>query len=265
VPVPPGHVQVTGGYGVFLPLGPISIAAVEAVKQTSIAIEAERSGKKYELTQDDKQQLITAAVGIATMPPGPAYELQVRTGVLYDLDAGAKWSSSGSLKLDTKLRLAHFEKKGPRGLFSPSFDFAIGIGGGKTFISNPIITALTLVKMGNYDRWDLEVPIYLSMEWGEFLRFWVVPKYVYSHTAMDANLVSTSQDVSGIIGDVEVPEEVVTHFGGASVGFGAGYRWVHVMLELTAGYTWCRPHVLGQVRDLGGLTLYPAIGVEVKI
>jgi hypothetical protein len=265
VPVPVGHVRVTGGYGVFLPLGPLVIAAGEAVTQAQNGVRAAQTGQKYQLSDDDKQRILTAGVGIAAMPPGPAYELMIRTGIMFDWDAGLKYSSSGSLKADTKLRLGHFERKGHPGLFSPSFDLAIGIGAGKTFIHNPVITALELARMGNFDRWDLEVPVYLSLTWGEFLRFWVVPKYVYSHTRMDANLVSTSMDVSGIIGDVAVPDGVDTHFGGASVGFGAGFRWVHLMLELTAGYTWCKPHVLGQVRDLGGVTLYPAVGVEVQI
>jgi hypothetical protein len=266
VPVEPGHVQVTGGYGIFLPLGPLGIAAGEAVHQLANSIDAAKNGTKYMLTEDDKQHLITAGVGIGAMPPGPAYELSVRTGITYDWDAGVKWSSTGSLKLDSKIRLGHFERKGgARGLFSPSFDIAIGFGGGKTLIVNPVIDALQFVRMGNFDRWDVEVPVYLSLTWGEFLRFWVVPKYVFSHTTMDANLVQSSMDVSGIIGDVSVPESVDTQFFGASIGFGAGYKWVHLMLELTMGYTYCRPEVLGQVRDLGGPTLYPAIGLEVKI
>ena len=58
---------------------------------------------------------------------------------------------------------------------------------------------------------------------------------------------------------------VNTHFFGSSVGIAAGYKYVWLMLELTAGYTYCRPTVFGRERNIGGLTLYPAIGLQVKI
>jgi hypothetical protein len=264
--VDPGHVQVTGGYGVYLPLGPAVMAVSEGVTQAAKATNAATSGKPYQLSENDKQQLLTAGIGLATMPPGPAYELAVRTGILRDWDAGLKYSTGGSLKADTKFRVLHHEQLGEQGLFSPKFDVALGVGGGKTFLSNPVLSVLEYVKMGDFNRWDAEVPLYISVEWGEILKFWFVPKYVYSHTTMDANLRSTAQLAGAVTGyDLSIPESVDTHFGGASVGVGAGYKWVHLMLELTAGYTYCRPNVLGQTRDLGGVTLYPAVGLEVKI
>jgi hypothetical protein len=266
VPVEPGHVQVEGAYGFNVPLGPTVLAVTEAGKQTKAAIDAASSHQQYMLTEDDKQQLLTAGIALAAMPPGPSYELMVRTGILRDWDAGLKYSTNGALKLDTKFRLLHVQRLGDYSLMAPSFDFALGVGGGRTFLQSPIISALEYVSMGNFNRYDLEVPIYASVSWGDIVRLWVVPKYVYNRTTFDENLVSTSQGASTVVGtDVSLPEIVNTHFVGASVGVGAGYRWVHVMLELTAGYTWCRPYLLGQWRDLGGVTLYPAIGLEVKI
>jgi hypothetical protein len=266
VPVEPGHVQVEGAYGFNVPIGPTVIAITQGVKQTRNAIEAANSHQQYVLSDEDKQQLLTAGIALAVMPPGPSYEVMVRTGILRDWDAGIKYSTNGSLKLDTKFRLLHVERLGDDSLMAPKFDFAIGFGGGKTFLQSPFIDALEYVQMGDFSRYDLEVPVYASVTWGEILKLWVVPKYVYNHTSFDERLVQVSQGVGAVIGqDVSLPEEVNTHFAGASVGIGAGYRWVHVMLELTAGYTWCRPYVLGQYRELGGVTLYPAIGVEVKI
>ena len=41
---------------------------------------------------------------------------------------------------------------------SPSYDFAIGFAGSKYFFSNPVITVLEYVQLGDFSRWDVEVP-----------------------------------------------------------------------------------------------------------
>jgi hypothetical protein len=179
---------------------------------------------------------------------------------------GLRYSTSGSLKADVKYRFLH---RGPRefegGIMTPRYDFAVGLVGSKYFFQSPVITVLEYVQLGDFSRWDMEIPAYFSIEWGEILKFWVAPKYVYSRTTFDEKLVNLSDTASSITNyDVSLPSAVNTHFFGASVGFGAGYRWVHLMLELTAGYTYCRPTIFGQQRNLGGLTLYPAIGLDLK-
>ena len=58
-----------------------------------------------------------------------------------------------------------------------------------------------------------------------------------------------------------VPSSVDSHFVGATVGLSLGYRYVHLFAELTAGNTWSKAQVFGAERDLGGVTLYPAIGI----
>lgn len=267
VPVEPRHVQVTGGYGVYLPLGPAADAVAQGVKQANKAIVAARDHGNYELSEEDAQQIFTAGIGLATMPPGVAYELMVRTGIVQDIDLGLKYSTAGALKLDGKYRFFHRgPEEGAGGAMTPSYDLAIGTGVSKYFFSSPVIEVLEFVQLGDFSRWDFEVPMYFSIEWGKILKFWVAPKYVYSRTSFDGELVELSNEASRYSGyALDLPDVVNTHFFGSSVGIAAGYKWVHVMLELTAGYTYCRPTVFGQVRNIGGLTLYPAIGLQVKI
>ena len=267
VPVEPRHVQVTGGYGLFLPLGPAADAVAQGVKQAEKAIDAAHSDENYQLSEEDAQQILTAAIGLATMPPGFAYELSVRTGIVQDIDIGLKYSTAGSLKLDGKYRFFHRgPEEGGGGVMTPSYDIAIATGVSKYFFSSPVIEVLELVQLGDFSRWDFEVPMYFSIEWGKILKFWVAPKYIYSRTSFDGELVDISHEASRYSGyALDLPSVVNTHFFGSSVGFAAGYKWVHLMLELTAGYTYCRPTVFGQERNIGGLTLYPAIGLQVKI
>ncbi len=267
VPVEPRHVQVTGGYGVYLPLGPAADAVAQGVKQAEKATRAAVEGGNYELTEEDAQQILTAGIGLATMPPGTAYEIMVRTGIVQDIDIGLKYSTAGSLKLDGKYRFFHRgPEEGGGGAMTPSYDLAIATGVSKYFFSSPVIEVLEFVQLGDFSRWDFEVPMYFSIEWGKILKFWVAPKWIYSRTSFDGELVEISNEASRYSEyNLGLPDVVNTHFFGSSVGFAAGYRWVHVMLELTAGYTYCRPTVFGRERNIGGLTLYPSIGLQVKI
>lgn len=267
VPVERGHVQVNGAYGIYLPLGPAADAVAQGVKQAQKAVVAAKENKNYELSEEDAQSILTAGIGLASMPPGAAYEIMVRTGLFEDLDLGVRYSTSGSLKADAKYRFFHHgPEEGEGGVMSPSFDMAIGFGGAKYFFSSPVIEVLEFVQLGDFSRWDVEVPAYFSIEWGQILKFWVAPKYVYSRTSFDGELVDLSHEASRWSHlELGLPDVVNTHFFGSSIGFAAGYKYVHLMLELTAGYTYCRPTVFGQVRNIGGLTLYPAIGLQVKI
>ena len=53
-----------------------------------------------------------------------------------------------------------------------------------------------------------------------------------------------------------------SHFFGSSLGL--GYKVVHLYAEFTVGYSDCRPVLFGQQRELGRVTLYPAIGIAFK-
>jgi hypothetical protein len=44
-------------------------------------------------------------------------------------------------------------------------------------------------------------------------------------------------------------------------GVAVGYKRVFLMLELNAGYTFLRPVLFGERRNLDGFSLYPAIGL----
>ncbi|MFY0577373.1 hypothetical protein ACN28S_26365 [Cystobacter fuscus] len=124
-----------------------------------------------------------------------------------------------------------------------------------------MLDALEIVQIDEFSRWDLEVPVYLSLDLGDIFKLYGAPKYIYSSTSLDSRLVDYSnsgQDVSGF--DVRLPAQVSSHFVGASVGFALGFRYVHLFAELTAGYSSCRPVLFGQERDLGGVIVYPAVG-----
>ncbi|MET0404299.1 MAG: hypothetical protein ABW123_17950, partial [Cystobacter sp.] len=169
---------------------------------------------------------------------------------------------------DGKVRLAHGgdPEDGSRPDYrTRSYDVALGLGLSRHLFRSPVFSALEVVRIEEFSRWDLEVPLYLSMDLGDIFKLYGAPKYIYSRTSLDSRLVDYSragQDVTGF--DLRLPARVSSHFFGASVGFALGFRYVHLYAELTAGYNASRPVLFGRPRDLGGVVLYPAVGLAFK-
>ena len=268
-PLARGQFQVSGSMGVFAPVGQLGTLLSEGIVRGKEINDAIRSGQPYHLEEEEAQRLLGVGMALAVAPPGPANELMIRAGLLESntLDLGLRLSTT-SLRFDGKVRLAH----GGDAEDSPlpehqrkSYDLALGLGYSRHIFKSPVLDALEIVKIDEFSRWDLEVPVYLSMDVGDIFKLYAAPKYIYSRTSLDSRLVDLSregQDVTGF--DLALPAEVSSHFYGASVGFALGYKFVHLYAELTGGYTDCRPVVFGQRRDLGGVTLYPSVGLAFK-
>ncbi|HZH17759.1 MAG TPA: hypothetical protein VE057_25630 [Archangium sp.] len=268
-PLAQGQFQVSGAVGVFTPVGQLGTLINEGIRQGEAIHDTVRSGAPYHLEESEAQRLLGVGMALAVAPPGPANELMIRTGLLESntLDVGLRLSTT-SVRFDGKVRLVHGgtpEDSSLPDYQRKSYDLAIGVGYSRHLFKSPVLDALEIVKIDEFSRWDLEVPVYLSMDLGDIFKLYAAPKYIYSRTSLDSRLVDVSQegqDVSGF--DLSLPAEVTSHFYGASVGFALGFRYVHLFAELTGGYTDCRPVVFGQRRDLGGVTLYPSIGIAFK-
>ncbi|WP_375765116.1 hypothetical protein NR798_25710 [Archangium gephyra] len=268
-PLARGQIQVSGAVGVFTPVGQLGTLINEGIVQGKAIHDTVRSGEPYHLEEAEAQRLLGVGMALAVAPPGPANELMIRTGLLESntLDLGLRLSTT-SLRFDGKVRLAHGgdpEDDSLPDYQRKSYDLALGVAYSRHVFKSPVLDALEIVKIDDFSRWDLEVPVYLSMDLGDIFKLYAAPKYIYSRTSLDSRLVDVSregQDVSGF--DLSLPAEVTSHFYGASVGFALGYKYVHLYAELTGGYTDCRPVVFGQRRDLGGVTLYPSIGIAFK-
>jgi len=262
--IKPGHAQVNLGAGAYVPVGTIGSLVGEGVRQVEAFQASVQSGTPYQVTPEDQQRLLTAAIALAVLPPSLSQELTVRTGILQNWDAGLRYSIN-AVRLDSKYQLVH---QGDDDELAPghrSFDVSVGLGVSRYLFDSPAFDVLDYVQMGDFSRWDLEVPVYVSWEWGEWARAYLAPKYVWSRTELDANLVNTSATASLLLGlDVSAPETVDTHFFGTSAGVMLGYKYAFLVLEMTGGYTLCRPYVLGQRRDLGGLTLYPSAALDFR-
>lgn len=268
-PLARGQLQVSGAVGVFAPVGQLATVIDQGIKQGKAIKNTIESGEPYHLAEEDAQKLLGVGLALAVAPPGTSNELMIRTGLLESnaLDLGLRLSTN-SVRFDTKVRLLHagdpedvpledFKRK--------SFDVALGAAVSRHLFKSPVLDALELVKIDDFSRWDVEIPLYMSVDLGDIFKLYAAPKYIYSRTKLDQKLVDYSRVGQGVTGfDIALPAQVSSHFYGASMGFALGYKYVHLYAELTAGYTDCRPVLFGQQRDLGGVTLYPAIGIAFK-
>jgi hypothetical protein len=262
-----GQVRVAGGTGVYVPLGPALSIVQQGIDQARAIADAQARGEPYSLSAQAREELLTAALALAVMPPWLGWELSARTGVWKDrMDVGLRYSVN-ALRIDAKYRLLH-RGDGPEvsALRRRSFDLAVGIGGSRYLFDNPVLEALEYIDLGDFSRWDLEAPILVSVDLGDVLKLYGGLRYVFSSTSLDARLVGYAAQASDVTGaDLNLPRLVRTHYAGGVAGLAAGYRWVHVMAELNGGYTFCNPILFGQRRALGGPTVYPAVGIAVKL
>jgi|GEM_PF-931212 len=265
-PLARGQVRVSGAAGLFIPAGQLGTLLSQGISEGQSIKDAILAGQAYHLAEADAQRLLGVGLALAVAPPGPSNELMLRTGLLasHDLDVGLRLSTT-SLRFDGKVRLAHGgdpEDDALPDYRRKSYDVALGVGVSRHLFKSPVLDALEIVQINEFSRWDLEVPVYVSLDLGDIFKLYGAPKYIYSRTSLDSRLVDYSQggqDVTGF--DVGLPARVSSHFVGASVGVALGFRYVHVYAELTGGYNACRPVLFGQERNLGGVTLYPAVGL----
>lgn len=257
-PLAPGQVQVTGGMGVFLPVGNLIRVVDTGIDQGEEARDAVEEDRPYTLSEEAQQKLLTAGVALMVAPPGVNPELMVRVGVVDRVDVGVRYSGI-SLRVDGKVLLAHGGDAGR------SYDVALGLGAARHFFSSPVIDVLEVVEMGDFSRYDVEVPLYVSADYGDVFKLYGAPKYVYSHTRLDARLVDYSKQGKPVSGfDATLPATVGSHFFGSTVGMALGYRYVYLFAEVTGGYVRCKPNLLGAERQLGGVTFYPAFGLAIR-
>jgi hypothetical protein len=267
----PGQVRSHWGVGVYLPAGQMANAVSAGVDTAVQGVTAAAKQEQFILTEDTKQQLFTSGIALAVMPPSVQYETGVRVGLVNNLDVGFRYSVS-SVRLDAKWRPFHFGDEDTREKpASRSIDLAIGFGVSKYIFTSPLVEALDYVKLGDFDRWDFEFPLYASVDFNPYFGIYLNPKYTYSVTTMDEELVLISNVANEMVNgqccgevialDTRIPERVDMHFWGGTVGLKAGHPKVYGFLEVTVGYARADTYILGQKRNLGGVMLQPNLGV----
>ena len=152
-----------------------------------------------------------------------------------------------SWRLDTKVRILHSGD----GAEVPenqrrSVDVAVGLAGARHLFKSPVLDVLEIVQIDDFSRWDVELPLYVSTDFGDIFRLYAAPKYIYSRTRLDEKLINFAEQGKDVTGfDVGLPARVKSEFVGSTFGVSLGYKYVHVFAEVTGGYNFCKPEVFG--------------------
>lgn len=261
-PLTPGQLQVSYGVGAFVPAGQLLTVVDTSIEEGKRAREAHERGEPYALTAENEEKLFAAGVALSVAPPGVNNELMVRAGVVDDLEVGLRYSGI-SVRLDGKYRILHGgDPDLGTTVEGTSYDLALGVGVARhIFKSNKVLDLLKVVQVDDFSRYDVEVPLYLSVDWKDIFKLYAAPKYIYSRTTLDQRLV----DYAAQGGEsTSLPATVSSHFMGSTLGVAVGYKYFHVYGELTGGYTLLKPRFAGKEHDLGGVTLYPTLGLAVR-
>ncbi len=264
-PLPQGQWQLSYGVGAFVPAGQLFTVVDTGIDEGKRAADAHERGEPYQLSSENQEKLFAAGVALAVAPPGVNNELMLRAGVVDDLELGLRYSGI-SLRLDAKYRLAHGGDPDTGTIVQGrSYDLALGVGVARHFFKSQVLDALEVMEVEDFSRYDVEVPLYLSADWGDVFKLYGAPKYVYSRTSLDQKLVDYAAEASEASGmDTSLPSRVSSHFVGTTIGAAVGYKYVHLYAELTGGYTFLSARIFGAERDLGGVTLYPTVGLAIR-
>ncbi len=263
-PTPVGKVRFDVGRGVHLPVGSIVKGAAAA---TSGAVQSIRAGKAT-ISPEDAERLYEAGLATAINLPSDNLEFMVRTGLMEDVDVGLRYSVT-ALRLDLKYRFFH---AGVDDL-GKNHNLSIGVGVSKYLFNNPVFEALEYVKIDDFSRWDVEVPLLYSWEYKSYFAFYGGFKYIFTSFELDPNLYEIQKHVSNMANIAPLTDSVRSsmHLFGGTIGLAGGWKHVWIYTELTAGYTYLRPSLYSFVdgksrqRNLDGFSVYPAIGVVWRI
>ncbi len=257
----PGQIRVGAAVGVYVPAGQAVNALGHGVNQAKKGVEAAQNKENFTVSEADQEAMLTTALALAVLPPSTSWEINGRYGVAKDFDVGLRYGMN-ALRVDAKYRVFHGGDRDGEGQGGrKSFDFAVGLGVSRYFFSNPVTEVLEKVKLGNFDRWDVEVPLYVSADFSPYFGIYFSPKYVYSRTTVELRLLEVVEACSCLEEKLQLPSEVNMHFVGATGGIRAGLPKLSVYAELTGGNTFVNPQIMGKPRNLGGVTLYPSIGL----
>ncbi|HEX7498856.1 MAG TPA: hypothetical protein VF524_00980 [Polyangia bacterium] len=246
--VPPtGHFSAAVGMEGSIPIGTL----YDAYSTGKDVLEKAEAGQT--LTIEEKWQAFDAGMQLILSPPSVGYHLSFAYVPWKRLEVSLRYAGS-ALRLGTRYQLLD-RSTGP-------FDMSVGLGVSRFTYDSPISDYVPILKMDDFTRWQLDVPLLIGMQ-NRWFRVWGGPRFVA--TSFDAALRL----------DLQVEEPVLAsmsgnaYYVGGQGGIGFGYRWVFLAFELTitemmGSAQFDAPLITdspSRTVDLSGLVIYPTLGL----
>jgi hypothetical protein len=244
---PKGHFTAEAGVEGGLPVGAIT-TVIDKGKML-----AEKAKNNEALTDDEKWQIFDAGVNLVlTMPsigphvlvgytPLDRFEVSLRY-------AGSAWRGGARYQI-----LDH--TTGP-------FDFTVGVGVSRFAYQFPISDQIPLLKLEDFTRWQLDVPILVgtSRDW---FRVWGGPKFLITSFSTQLTL-----DIPGVAPTLAKFDGTAGAIGGQG-GVALGYRKLFLAFELTLAEAFGTAHLSSMPvlnppthdTKVSSFTIFPSIGL----
>jgi hypothetical protein len=238
-PVGQNHVEVNGGFNINIPVtSAVGVIAESTTVASRIATENRQPNK------EEQRALLDAALPLALNPPGATPDIMVRYGIVDPVDVGLRYSGTA---IHGDVKVAVYDEE--------PFTLAISAGYSRQRFSGVLFDALDFLKIGDYSRNNLEIPVIMGFQLKDYGHVWFGPKFIGSWYSLDASLKS--------VGIVEKTSGFVGHYG-AFGGIALGYKYVFAVAELTMMYMVSKPTIAGREVNLGGLVIQPSLGLMVR-
>lgn len=249
----PGEHQVTFGGQVNLNSAILS-ESVAAYKEVR---------RKVENTPDDRQvaeetfrQLLDAAVAGALFRPSPNPEIGYRLGITdvpgEGFDLGVRYNGQ-SLKGDVKWQFWESDNGVGAGSLQVGYGHKLSIG----------LASATRVALTEWSRSDIDVMVPFGATFDNDVRIYAGPRLIWSHISIQPDFDNeigrrAPKAYKQKAGQLFNDEQIL--YAGGNLGGMFGYKNAYLAVEVNVMHVAFQPEVLGEPRDLSGVTVTPSIG-----
>jgi len=254
-----GDWEIVTGYGANLPVGAVWTAGSEIIDAGKAAAGEIRQAHdcNCDVKVDEakaKRAGVAAALLVAQPPSFTSPEVTVRVGLGARLEAGFRYSGP-ALRGELAGQLIDGGDTG--------WDVGLVAGYQHHTFDGWLLEVLDTLNLASFSRDDFDAALIVGKSW-KAGSFYFGPKLQYQRFSADGLLAKDDKVVvPGVDGRYE-PLEISLGRGfvyGGVIGGRVGWKYVFFTTELGVYGSDFKPRVAGETYDLGGLIVYPAIGL----
>jgi hypothetical protein len=233
--LPLGEIRAATGFS-----GTVLAAGLESAVRTATNEAAAGGGAPGADTAYAKGALAAASAG-----PGLAPIIAVRAGIGMQAEGGIGYTGR-SARIDVR---RSFD-------LTPHWALSIGIGGSTALYGHQDGDPLPGVDLEHLHGFGADVPVLVGYQSdGDLYMLWLGARAGWEHVDIGD---LTSEPQATVIGPAPTSLSATRYWGGGLLGAAAGFRHVHVAMEIDASYASVSGQFGGVRASVSGLVLTPA-------
>lgn len=242
---PEGHLQITSSVEVTDTSG--------AIRESIDALEDLEGGR---MTREQISIAAEAASVALVQPPSIGYQLSASYGLTRRVELGVRTSMS-AVRGWTRYQFLRA---------SPGLYGAVGLGVSGYIYGFPIQQFTDQVRVTDYDRWDIDVPLSFGYS-GRAFHIWAGPKLVLSDIGGSVT-VCVDQDAGRCSSEANVSLDALARYVAGQLGIAVGWSQFFIAAELTVARVDTESTVSvthggvteSESFDADGVAITPAVG-----